>query len=203
MKRSSYVGEEFKRIFGRKSVLISVLVLLLVPLVYSMIMLSPKWGPQDNIDNLPVAVVNNDLGAHSEGESVNIGNELMSSLDEERTLGWDFVSSEAAQKGMDDMKYYMTIEVPEEFSIKALTVLDDNPEKPELKFTQNEGLHYMAATVTNQAKDTIQGQLSSQITETYVQTVVDKLGGVADGFTEAADGASDISDGSGELKDGS
>src|SRR5699024_2196694 len=105
--------------------------------------------------------------------------------------------------GMDDMKYYMTIEVPEEFSIKALTVLDDNPEKPELKFTQNEGLHYMAATVTNQAKDTIQGQLSSQITETYVQTVVDKLGGVADGFTEAADGASDISDGSGELKDGS
>lgn len=203
MGDTNYLSAEFKRLFYKKSVLISVLVVLLVPLIYAMIMLSPKWGPQDNIDNLPIAVVNNDQGAGNEGEIVNIGEELVGNLEANPTLGWDFVSSEEADKGMDDMEYYMVIEVPEDFSKRALTVLDDNPERPELKFSQNEGLHYMAAQVTDSAIDTIKNQLSTQITETYVQTVVDKLGGVADGFSEAADGAEQINDGSNELKDGS
>src|SRR5699024_4551157 len=146
--------------------------------------------------------VNNDAGANSDGEVINIGDELVENLEANRTLGWEFVSPEVAEQGMDDMKYYMEIEVPENFSEKALTVLDDHPERPELNFTQNEGLHYMAATVTSQAIDTIKEQLSSQITETYVQTVVDELGGVSDGFNEAADGADQINDGSTQLKDG-
>src|SRR5699024_3217186 len=109
---------------GKRSIIISVAIVLLVPLVYAMIMLSSKWG-------------------------------------------WDFVSAEAANRGMDNMDYYMKIEVPEDFSKKAISVMDDNPNRPELKFTQNEGLHYMAATVTDTAIETIKGQLSAQMTETY------------------------------------
>jgi len=194
MEKSNYFSSEFKRIFNKKSVLISVAVVLLVPLIYAMIMLSPKWGPQDNIDNIPVAVVNNDRGADQDGTVVNIGDELVENLKANPTLGWDFVSSEEADKGMDDMKYYMLIEVPEDFSENAITVMDDEPVQPELKFVQNEGLHYMAAQVTDTAIETIKTQLSTQITETYVQTVVDQLGGVGDGFSEAADGADQIND---------
>lgn len=203
MEEKNYLTEEFKRIFSKKSVLISVIAVLLVPLIYAMIMLSPKWGPQDNIDNISVAVVNNDQGANQDGTVINVGDELVENLKENPTLGWDFVSSEEASKGMDDMKYYMTIEVPKEFSQKVITVMDENPERPELKFTQNEGLHYMAAQVTDRAKDTIKEELSSKITQTYVENVVDQLGEVGDGFTEAADGADQINDGSNQLKDGS
>src|SRR5699024_9143706 len=168
-----------------------------------MIMLSPKWGPQDNIDNVPVAVVNNDNGADQDGTVVNVGDELVENLKANPTLGWDFVSSEEANQGMDDMEYYMLIEVPEDFSQKVITVMDDVPERPELKFIQNEGLHYMAAQVTDRAIDTIKEQLSTQITQTYVENVIDQLGDVGDGFTEAADGAFQINDGSIQLKDGS
>lgn len=203
MKKSNYFAAEFKRLVGKKSVLISVGIALLVPLIYAMIMLSPKWGPYDNLDNLPVAVVNNDEGALSDGELINIGDNLIESLQDNQSLGWEFVSPEQAQKGMDDMKYYMTIEVPENFSEKALTVLDDHPQRPELKFTQNEGLHFMAAQVTDSAVETVQGQLSAQITETYVETVFSQLDDVADGFSEGADGAEQINDGTTKLKDGS
>lgn len=199
----NYVSEEFKRLFGKKSAIITVIIALLVPLVYAMIVLSPKWGPYDNLDNLPVAVVNNDEGAISDGERVNIGDKLIDSLQENRALGWDFITSEEAQKGMDNLKYYMTIEVPEDFSKKALTVMDDNPERPELEFTQNEGLHFMAAQVTKNAIELVKNQLATQITETYVDNVFSQLGEVGDGFQEAADGAEQINDGAGQLKDGS
>src|SRR5699024_5546359 len=120
---------------GKRSIIISVAIVLLVPLVYAMIMLSPKCRPQDNIDNIPVAVVNNDAGAEQADEIVHIGNELIVKLEGNSTLGWDFVSAEAADRAIDNMYYYMKIEVPEDFSKKATSVMDDNPNRPELKFT--------------------------------------------------------------------
>lgn len=203
MEKAGYISAEMRRIFKNKYVLLSVCLALLVPLVYAMIMLSPKWGPYDNTDNLPVAVVNNDQGAMSDGQKINIGESLIASLEENESLGWDFVSPEEAKSGMENLEYYMTIEVPEDFSKKALTVLDDEPIKPELKYTQNEGLHFMAAQVTNKAAETLKTQLSTQITATYVENVVSQLKEVASGFTEAADGAKQINDGTGQLKDGS
>ncbi|MBM7714176.1 putative membrane protein [Bacillus thermophilus] len=203
MEKAGYISAEMRRIFKNKYVLLSVCLALLVPLVYAMIMLSPKWGPYDNTDNLPVAVVNNDQGAMSDGQRINIGESLIASLEENESLGWDFVSPEEAKSGMEKLEYYMTIEVPEDFSKKTLTVLDDEPIKPELKYTQNEGLHFMAAQVTNKAAETLKTQLSTQITATYVENVVSQLKEVASGFTEAADGAKQINDGTGQLKDGS
>src|SRR5690625_3494221 len=176
MSTSQYILSEFKRLFAKKTVLLSVLICIFVPLVYAMIMLSPKWGPYDNLDNLPIAVVNSDEGAVKDGEEINVGNELIDNLQDNEELGWEFVTAEEAQRGMDKMKYYLMIEVPRDFSENALTVLDDNPQRPELKFTQNEGLHYMAATVTDSAIDSLKDQLSTQVTETYVENVFDQLG---------------------------
>lgn len=176
---------------------------MLVPLVYALIMLSPKWGPYDNLNNLPVAVVNSDEGAVKDGEQINVGNELVENLKSNQELGWDFVTKEEAQRGMDGMKYFMMIEVPPNFSANALTVLDETPQRPELKFIQNEGLHFMAAQVTNKAVETLKTQLSTQVTETYVENVFSQLGDVADGFNEAHNGSEQINDGAGQLKDGS
>src|SRR5690625_6106734 len=81
--------------------------------------------------------------------------------------------------------------------------MDDNPNRPELKFTQNEGLHYMAATVTDTAIETIKNQLSAQMTETYVNEVFDQVSEAGDGFAEASDGAKEINEGTSEAKDGS
>lgn len=193
---------EMAKFKEKKGVLISVIAVLLVPLVYAAIILSPKWGPYDNLDNLPVAVVNEDKGAMSGEEQVNVGNDLVANLKKSQSLGWDFVSSEEAKKGLKDMKYYMVIEIPEDFSQNITTVLDSSPKKAELKFTQNEGLHFMAAQVTKNATVQLREQLANQVTETYTKNVFSQLGGVSDGFQKAADGSEAIYDGSTKLKDG-
>lgn len=194
--------EEIGKLAEKKTLLFSVIAVLLVPLLYAAILLSSKAGPYDNTDNLPVAVVNNDKGADSNGEPMNVGNDLVEDLKSNKALGWDFVSSEEAEQGMKEMKYYMVIEIPEDFSANITSVLEPTPKKAELKFTQNEGLHYMAARVTDSAVETIRTQLSAKATETYVRTLFSQLGQVNDGFKEAADGSEQIHDGSSQLKDG-
>ncbi|WP_102028352.1 YhgE/Pip family protein [Salirhabdus sp. Marseille-P4669] len=193
---------ELKTLFQKKKVLGSVIAAILVPLVYGAILLASEAGPRDNLDNLPVAVVNNDVGAESNGEPIHVGNDLVENLKGNPTLKWDFVTSEEAEKGLDDMEYYMVIEIPEDFSQNVTTVLDEEPVNPELKFIKNEGLHYMASQITDSAIETLRTQLSTQVTETYVRNLFAQLGEVSDGFQSAADGSAQIYDGSIQLKDG-
>lgn len=202
MEFFQYLSGEFKKITGSRVAIISLIVALLVPLVYAMIILSATWDPLDNLDNVPVAIVNNDKGADNDGEYVNVGEQLVETLSDDDQLGWDFVTEEEARKGIENQEYFMAVIVPEDFSEKTVTVMDDNPQKPELKFIQNEGMHYQGATVTNAAIESLQNQLATQITETYVATVFDQLGEVRDGFAEAHDGSEQIHDGTHQLKDG-
>lgn len=50
---------------GRRGWIIAVIAILLVPFVYAALILTAKWGPYDNLANLPVAVVNQDEGGMS------------------------------------------------------------------------------------------------------------------------------------------
>ncbi|WP_158555965.1 YhgE/Pip domain-containing protein [Peribacillus glennii] len=187
---------------NRKGFLIAIIAVLLVPLVYALVFIKSTLGPTDHLENLPVAVLNKDTGAMSGDKPINVGEDLVADLKKGNALGWDFVDSKEAERGLKNLDYYMVIEIPEDFSKKVTTVMDENPEKPELKFIQNEGLHYMAATVTSSAVEKIKNQLADKITETYTKTLFDSMGEVNTGFKDGADGASQINEGAAKLHDG-
>ncbi|WP_180954231.1 YhgE/Pip domain-containing protein [Bacillus sp. M6-12] len=189
-------------LMGKKGMLISIIAVLLVPLVYAAIILTASWGPYDNLASLPVAVVNKDKGATSSGKPINVGEDLMKTLKDSNTLGWDFIDEKEAEQGLKNQKYYMVIEVPEDFSKNVTTVLDENPKKPELRYVQNEGLHFMAAQVTKSATERIREQLANKVTETYTRSLFDQLGEVSSGFQSGADGSQKIHDGTAQLQNG-
>lgn len=195
-------GTELKSLKNRKGALIALIGVLLIPIVYCAVLLSATWGPYDNLNNLPVAVINKDAGAVSDGNPINVGEDLVATLKESNTLGWDFVSEEEAKAGLESNKYYMLVEIPEDFSQKVTTVLTDNPQEPELKYIQNEGLNYMGSQVTNSAVERLREQLGDKITATYATTLLSKFGDVGTGFSAAADGSSQIYDGTVSLSDG-
>lgn len=199
MRVFSLFRAEMAALVAKKGLLISVIVALLVPVVYGGILLSPNWGPYDNLSNLPVAVVNNDQGAETDGETINAGKDLVSNLQEGKNLGWKFVDSDEAKSGLKSLKYYMVIEIPKDFSKKVTSVLSTDPQKPELKYVQNEGLNFMAAQVTKSATDQIREKLSNQITEKYVKNMFGSLKDVSDGFQTAADGSVKLNGGTADL----
>ena len=196
------LGMELSKLKAQKGVLFSLIGVLLIPIVYVAVLLSSTWGPYDYLNNLPVALVNNDEGATSGDDPINVGDDLVADLKKSNTLGWAFVSSEEAQKGLETQDYYMVIEIPKDFSQKVTTVLDANPQVPELKYIQNEGLNFMAAQVTRSATEKIREQLGNKITETYTRTLFSKFGEINTGFASGADGSQKIFEGTTSLSDG-
>ncbi|WHX41865.1 YhgE/Pip domain-containing protein [Mesobacillus sp. AQ2] len=193
---------QMSQLASSKGVLYSVIAALLVPIVYGGILLSPDWGPYDNLSNLPVAIVNNDRGAISGDEPLNVGEDLVADLKKSNDLGWKFVDSEEAEEGLRSFKYYMVIEIPQDFSERVTTVLEPDPKRLELNYIQNEGLNFMAAQVTKSATEKLREKLANKITEKYANNIFASLGEVSDGFKTAADGSAQLHDGTAALQDG-
>lgn len=202
MKVFGLFWAQMSQLAANKAVLYSVIAALLVPVVYGGILLSPRWGPYDNLSNLPVAVVNNDKGAISDGEPLNVGNDLVADLQKSNDLGWKFVDADEAKSGLDSFDYYMVIEIPEDFSERVTTVLEPDPKKLELNYIQNEGLNFMAAQVTKSATEKVREKLANKVTEKYANTIFTSLGDVSEGFKTAADGSAQLHDGTSELQQG-
>ncbi len=195
-------GREISAILRNKKVFIPVIAVIMVPVMYSAMFLGAFWDPYAKMDQLPVAVVNNDTGTEFQGKSLHIGDDFVDKLKENRKFDWAFISKEEALQGMKDNKYYMTIEIPEHFSQDATTLTSDQPQPAKLVFLPNESFNFLAAQIGNTAVEQMRAMLNKEVTETYAKTVFEKLEDAADGIVKAGDGAGQIADGTAKAKDG-
>ncbi|OAB46266.1 YhgE/Pip domain-containing protein [Paenibacillus glacialis] len=185
-----------------RKLLVSMIAILFIPVMYSGMFLGAFWDPYGKMVDLPVAVVNTDLGANYEGVSLHAGDDLMKELETTEGFKWEFVSMKEAEAGMSDNKYYMTILIPEDFSSKATTLLNEQPEPAQIIFKPNEGYNFLAGQIGSTAVERIRAQVSAKVTEVYTETLFDQIKTVSTGFKEAGDGAGDINEGAGKLDEG-
>ncbi|WP_226682598.1 YhgE/Pip domain-containing protein [Sutcliffiella horikoshii] len=194
---------EWKELLTNKKILIPVIAVLLIPLLYSGMFLWAFWDPYEKLDELPVAVVNLDEGAEYEGEPLTIGKDLQENLKKNDGFKWEFVSKEVAYEGLDKQQYYMVIEIPDDFSDNATTLLDENPSSLEMKFVPNESYNFLSAQIGSTAVEKIKEEVSKELTSTYAEAMFANLEKMADGYKDAADGTSKLNNGVHELHDGS
>lgn len=203
MKKSvRHFGGELASIIRNRKVLIPVIAVLLIPLLYSFMFLWAFWDPYAKMDLLPVAVVNQDKGAVFEGKQLSVGNEFADKLKESKSFDWKFVSKEDADYGLKNHKYYIAIEIPEDFSERATKVLDPNPAPAAFRFIPNESSNFLASQIGKSAVERMKSELSAQLTKTYTQTVFENITKLADGLVQAADGAQKLSDGTKNVEEG-
>jgi len=201
--KNNLLKNELMAIFKNKKLLIPIIAILFIPVLYSGMFLWAFWDPYAHMDDLPVAVVNEDHGASFEGKELKLGDELIDKLKESSDFNFKFVDKNNAYEGLNNQKYYMLIEIPENFSNNATTLMDENPEKLKLVYVPNESANFLSAQIGETAMEKIKASLSEKVTETYAETMFDKITDVADGIGQATDGASKINDGAKQLKDGS
>jgi len=203
MKKSvKQFGSELSSIVSNRKVLISVIGVLLVPVLYSAMFLAAFWDPYDRLEDLPVAVVNADKGTDFNGTSLHIGDDFVEKLKENPQFKWNFVTKEEAKAGMEDNTYYMTIEIPEDFSEKTTTLTSDSPTSARFTFLPNEGFNFLASQIGNTAVETMKSSLNKEITEVYARTVFEQMEQLVDGIGQASDGAGKLADGTAKAKDG-
>ncbi|RKF44031.1 phage infection protein [Bacillus wiedmannii] len=203
MKWNQLLRKEFTEIIKSKKILIPIIAVLFVPILYAGMFLWAFWDPYEQLDDLPVAVVNLDKGAVFDGKPIEVGKGLVDNLKDNTSFKWEFVSEKEAKKGMEGRKYYMLVRIPDNFSSNATTLLKDDPKPLNLEYIPNESLNFLSSQIGGTAIEKIKGEVSSTLTKTYAEKMFDSIQDVSKGLADGAEGANKLHDGSNELHDGS
>jgi putative membrane protein len=189
------IAAQFKAVFTNKKIAIPVFAVLFIPVMYSGTYLWAFWNPYGKMEELPVAVVNQDEGYKHDGENLHAGDDFVKELKDNPAFKWKFVSEEKAQRGLKNNDYYMMIEIPKDFSRDASEVSDEKVKKPELIFTQNQGFNFLASQIGGSAVNKMKESLSHELTKTYAKVMFEQVEELGGGLKKAADGSQKITDG--------
>lgn len=193
---------EWRHLFNNKILLISMAVISFIPILYSGFFLGSIWDPYGQTKNLPVAFVNEDKGASLNGKSLNIGESVEKKLKDNHDLGWEFVSKQQADEGVNSGHFYAVVTIPSDFSQKAASITESEPQQAVINFTTTPAKNYIGSLVSNQAAAKVKSSVSEQITQAYAKGILENLDKLGMGLDTAANGASTLHDGLGRLQSG-
>lgn len=202
MIKNKMLRAEWKHLFNNKILLISMAVISFIPILYSGFFLGSIWDPYGQTKNLPVAFVNEDKGASLNGKSLNVGESVEKKLKDNHDLGWEFVSKQQADEGVNSGHFYAVVTIPSDFSQKAASITESEPQQAVINFTTTPAKNYIGSLVSNQAAAKVKSSVSEQITQAYAKGILENLDKLGMGLDTAANGASTLHDGLGRLQSG-
>ena len=202
MIKNKMLRAEWKHLFSNKILLISMAVISFIPILYSGFFLGSIWDPYGQTKNLPVAFVNEDKGASLNGKLLNVGESVEKKLKDNHDLGWEFVSKQQADEGVNSGHFYAVVTIPSDFSQKAASITESGPQQAVINFTTTPAKNYIGSLVSNQAAAKVKSSVSEQITQAYAKGILENLDKLGIGLDTAANGASTLHDGLGRLQSG-
>ncbi|MGG3965770.1 YhgE/Pip family protein [Heyndrickxia faecalis] len=195
-------GKELKQIIRQPKILIPLIAVILAPVLYAGMFLWAFKDPYAKMDQLPVAVVNQDQGAKMDGQQLTLGKDLVSNLKKSDAFDFHFVSEQHAMDGLRNRQYYMVIKIPESFSNNATTLLDKNPEKLQLQYMPNDSYNFLSSQIGETAMRKVKEKMANEISKTYAESVFQTAEKMAGGFKTASTGAAKLNEGAGKLDNG-
>ena len=155
--------------------LIVVLAICIIPALYAWINIKACWDPYSNTSTIPVAIVNEDKGTKFLGNQMNVGEEVISNLEENKSIGWDFVSLKKGDMGLVDGAYYAMIVIPEDFSDNITSLTSNSPKKPQIIYKVNSKATPVVGKITEVAQEKIVGEITTNFISTVNKTVFEKV----------------------------
>ena len=195
--------KEWKAILKKPTFIIVMLGVSLIPALYNVIFLSSMWDPYGKVSDLPVAVVNQDKAVTASGKTLSIGEDVVSSLKENKNLDFHFVSKEDAQNGLEKGDYYMVVTLPSDLSERAASVLTDNPQQMKIDYQTSSGHSFIAGKMSDSAMASLKQTVAQNVTDTYTNALFKTMGDLKTGLVKASDGAQQLASGSQQLGSGS
>jgi putative membrane protein len=149
---------------------------MLVPSLYALIMLSSIWDPGARTAQLPVALVNQDIGVHYGTQDLNLGDEVLQALRTKGLFGYqDFRSAEDARRAVRDGRVAFAVLLPAEFSRQAL--LGAEPGAGRITLYLSEGNNYAAAGLGKRFAPELAHHVNEMLNERRWTLVLDSTAG--------------------------
>lgn len=197
------VKNEWKNLFKNKLMIVVLVAIILIPSIYTTFFLGSMWDPYGKLDNLPVAVVNEDQAVKFNGTTLHVGKDLAKNLEKNDSLRFEVTNKANARNGLNGKDYYMMIVIPKDFSKNATTVLDKSPKKMELQYYTTPGKNYIAAKMSESAMSKLKVKVSSSVTQTYAKVIASSITTAANGMDKAANASGQLANGANTAKQGS
>lgn len=194
---------EWKAILKKPTFIIVMLGVSLIPALYNVIFLSSMWDPYGKVSDLPVAVVNQDKAVTASGKTLSIGEDVVSSLKENKNLDFHFVSKEDAQAGLEKGDYYMVVTLPSDLSERAASILTNNPQQMKIDYQTSSGHSFIAGKMSDSAMASLKQTVAQNVTDNYTSALFKNMGDLKTGLVKASDGAQQLASGSQQLGSGS
>ena len=140
---------------------------MILPSAYAWVNIKSMWDPYGRTSGIRVAVSNEDEGAQFRGKKMNVGNDTVKSLKKNHQLGWVFLNRKDAESGVEKGQYYAYLIIPKDFSKKLTSILELNPQKPNIEFAVNEKINAVAPKIASSGASSV----TSQISQAFIKTV--------------------------------
>ena len=135
--------------------------LILLPSLYAWFNIEASWDPYSQTDQIPIGVVNEDSGGEIKENKINVGKDLVETLENNQSMDWHFTNREKAMKNLKYGDYFAVIVIPEDFSENLSSVISNEPKKSEMEYYVNEKINAVSPKITDKGASTIVQQVSS------------------------------------------
>ncbi|MFD1174162.1 YhgE/Pip family protein [Oceanobacillus picturae] len=152
--------------------------LIILPSLYAWFNIKASWDPYGQTDQIPIGVVNEDTGATVRDEDIDVGQELVDNLKENQSMDWHFEDRDEAMDNLENGDYFAVIVIPENFSSKLSTVVNDKPEKAEMEYYVNEKINAIAPKITDKGASAITDEISSNFISTVNGVIFDMFNNI-------------------------
>ncbi|WP_336825119.1 YhgE/Pip domain-containing protein [Sporosarcina sp. USHLN248] len=147
--------------------------LIFLPSLYAWLNIYASWDPYGRTRQLPVAVVNEDVGANVRGEDIEAGKQLVDTLQDNHDMKWIFTSRQKAMEEIENGNYFAVMIIPHDFSEKLGSVVSDHPQKAKIEYYVNEKINSIAPKITQKGASVIVERVSSQFIATVNGVIFD------------------------------
>ena len=187
--------DDIKGILKNRFIRVSIIAIIVVPLLYSLLYLYAFWDPYSKLEDIHIAVVNNDTGTVMDGDKVNYGQDVIDELKSNNEIGWEFTTEEEADDGLEGKTYYAKVVIPEDFSSNVISAKEGKPQKAKIDFITNDKKNFLASQINSKVETELRGKLNASVSSNYIEVAFDSLYETKDGFEQAADGSKKLYDG--------
>ncbi len=203
MTRSQIFGaiDDFRSPSWRRLALVG----LVLPLVAATVLVWATTGRPQNLDRVPVAVVNNDQ-IIQKPQPMAAGRALAAALTEpssdQTNLDWTLANPNDAATGLKDGDYYAVLTIPQDFSKAILSTGTDNPMQGKLKLVSNGASSATVPFISQAIAAQAATSLGQQSTQGYLVQVYDGFNQIASSNKQAASSAGQLTQGTAQVSQG-
>ncbi len=167
---------DVKRLRSNVVAIVIIMGLSIIPALYAWFNIMSNWDPYGTsaTSQMKVAVCSQDSGVEIGSLSLNVGDEVITGLKENTTIGWVFTASkDEALEGVNSGDYYAALIVPESFTTDFISFLGGDPKNPMIGYYENSKKNSIATKITGKAKTAVQEQVNQKVISTLTEVLTE------------------------------